>query len=360
MARRYSSVSVQTTLAVGISNNALSATVSTGTAAALLGGISLAAGNADQFKIIIDPDTLSAEVVYVTGVTSDTLTIVRGRDGTSGIAHISGAIVKHVVTGEDLTYFATGVAPVSNLAAGVAFPGSTSGTATLKAAAVAGTTVQTLPTVTGTLMSAESVDAATSKTTPVDADELPLADSAASFGLKKLTWANLKATLGPTLISTTALTSGVTAPFNSIPQIYRHLKLIIRGVVPNTADRLAITLGGGNHSYMAQYVIGSAPTVLANYASVGAGATSALLSFSSIRATNAAHEIIIDFPDYANTVSAKTIRWFAHYLQSGNYEENVEGTASTDQVAALTTFTLKWNNGTSTFGAGTAELYGVN
>jgi hypothetical protein len=36
--------------------------------------------------------------------------------------------------------------------------------------------------------------AATSKTTPVDADEIPLVDSAASFGLKKLTWANLKAT----------------------------------------------------------------------------------------------------------------------------------------------------------------------
>ena len=36
---------------------------------------------------------------------------------------------------------------------------------------------------------------ATSKTTPVDADEVPIADSAATFGLKKLTWANLKATL---------------------------------------------------------------------------------------------------------------------------------------------------------------------
>ena len=36
---------------------------------------------------------------------------------------------------------------------------------------------------------------ATSKGTPVDADELPLVDSAASNILKKLTWANLKATL---------------------------------------------------------------------------------------------------------------------------------------------------------------------
>lgn len=37
--------------------------------------------------------------------------------------------------------------------------------------------------------------AATSKATPVDADVMPIADSAASNVLKKLTWANLKATL---------------------------------------------------------------------------------------------------------------------------------------------------------------------
>ena len=42
---------------------------------------------------------------------------------------------------------------------------------------------------------AAKITAATSKATPVDADEIPLADSAASFGLKKLTWANLKATV---------------------------------------------------------------------------------------------------------------------------------------------------------------------
>ena len=38
------------------------------------------------------------------------------------------------------------------------------------------------------------VNAATAKTTPVDADTIPLSDSAASGGLKKLSWANLKAT----------------------------------------------------------------------------------------------------------------------------------------------------------------------
>ena len=37
--------------------------------------------------------------------------------------------------------------------------------------------------------------AATAKTTPVDADTMPLTDSAASNALKKVTWANIKATL---------------------------------------------------------------------------------------------------------------------------------------------------------------------
>jgi hypothetical protein len=42
---------------------------------------------------------------------------------------------------------------------------------------------------------APGTHAATGKTTPVDADELALVDSAASNVLKKLTWANLKATI---------------------------------------------------------------------------------------------------------------------------------------------------------------------
>ncbi|WP_181170993.1 hypothetical protein [Mesorhizobium sp. B2-1-3] len=44
-----------------------------------------------------------------------------------------------------------------------------------------------------------AVHAATSKTTPVDADEFPLADSAASFAVKKVTWANIKATISASL-----------------------------------------------------------------------------------------------------------------------------------------------------------------
>ena len=39
------------------------------------------------------------------------------------------------------------------------------------------------------------IEAATQKTTPIDSDSFGLVDSAASNALKKLTWANVKATL---------------------------------------------------------------------------------------------------------------------------------------------------------------------
>jgi hypothetical protein len=74
---------------------------------------------------------------------------------------------------------------------------------------------------------APSTNAATSKATPVDADALPLVDSAASNVLKKLTWANIKTTIKSYYDSVTStltnksisLTSntvtGTTAEFNA-------------------------------------------------------------------------------------------------------------------------------------------------
>lgn len=109
MTRKYSSTSVETTLATGISSTATSITVATGTASTLLGGVTLSPGNIDQFTVAIDPDTVNEEIVFVTGVTSDTLTVVRNRAGTSAITHSGGAVVRHVLTSDDLDYFRSGV-----------------------------------------------------------------------------------------------------------------------------------------------------------------------------------------------------------------------------------------------------------
>ena len=110
MTRKYSSISVQTTLnGSGISDTATSMTVATGTGSALMGGVTLATGNIDIFTVAIDPDTQNEEVVFVTQVNSDTLTIVRGQAGTGNIPHSGGATVKHVLTSSDLNAFEAGL-----------------------------------------------------------------------------------------------------------------------------------------------------------------------------------------------------------------------------------------------------------
>ena len=109
MTRKYSSISVQTTLASGISNSATSMTVATGTGAALLGGVTLASGNIDTFSIAIDPDTQNEEIVFITANSGDTFTIVRGQSGTSAISHSGGATIKHVFVSEALNAFEAGL-----------------------------------------------------------------------------------------------------------------------------------------------------------------------------------------------------------------------------------------------------------
>jgi hypothetical protein len=110
MTRKYSSISVETTLASGISNSATTMTVATGTGSALMGGVTLAAGNVDIFTVALDVDTQNEEIVYITQINSDTFTIVRARAGTSAISHTGGATVKHVLTSDDLNFYTAGVA----------------------------------------------------------------------------------------------------------------------------------------------------------------------------------------------------------------------------------------------------------
>ena len=160
MTRQYSSISVETTLASTISSSATTMTVAAGTGSALLGGVTLAAGNVDQFTVALDPDTTNEEIVFITASSSDTFTITRARAGTSGVQHSAGATVKHVLTSDDLNAFKASISPVAN----VGFAGSTSGTTTVQATAVAGTTTLTLPAATDTLVGKATTDTLTNKT----------------------------------------------------------------------------------------------------------------------------------------------------------------------------------------------------
>jgi hypothetical protein len=106
--RKYSSVSQETTLTSALNSSATTMVV--GSSTALLGGISV--GNTsplETFAVVIDPDTALEEIVYVThpsSSSSNTLTIIRGVDGTgtegaTGIEHSAGAKVRHMAIGRD-------------------------------------------------------------------------------------------------------------------------------------------------------------------------------------------------------------------------------------------------------------------
>ena len=110
MTSLYSSTSVETTLQSAISTSgATSMLVANGTGTALMGGVVLAPGNTDVFTVAIDVDTINEEIVFITNQSSDTMTIVRGRAGTSAVAHSAGASVKHVLSSYDLTNFENGL-----------------------------------------------------------------------------------------------------------------------------------------------------------------------------------------------------------------------------------------------------------
>jgi uncharacterized protein YjbI with pentapeptide repeats len=101
--RLYSSTSQETTLTAPLNSTATTMVVAS--ASGLLGSIT--PGNTtplETFTVVLDPDTALEEIVDVTYPSapgSNTITIVRNRDGSAGIAHSAGAKVRHMAIGRD-------------------------------------------------------------------------------------------------------------------------------------------------------------------------------------------------------------------------------------------------------------------
>ena len=92
MARRYySSTAARTTLAADINSSVTTV------------GVNAVTGWPGSFPytLIIDQDTVNEEIVEVTARSGTTLTVVRGVDGSTAIAHTAGAAVNHGVSARD-------------------------------------------------------------------------------------------------------------------------------------------------------------------------------------------------------------------------------------------------------------------
>jgi hypothetical protein len=237
MTRKYSSTSVQTTLAADINNSVTSMTVASGTATTLLGGVTLAAGNVDQFTVVLDPDTINEEVIFVTAVASDTLTVVRGRAGTTAVAHTAGATVRHVLTSDDLDFYTAGVATAN------------------------GAIPKTLLTTKGDVIVAQS--SATLNRLGVGANDTVLtADSAATNGVK---WAVLPVTtLDISFTSVTGTTYNLAATDTNKLVRFDNAATVTVTVPPNifgTGDQVHVQQVGAGQVQMEQ---GAGVTITSN------------------------------------------------------------------------------------------------
>lgn len=92
--RFYSSTSGLMQLVSPLTSSATSAAVDT------VGGLP-----DTPFTLVLDPSTTSEEIVTVTEISGETLTIVRAQDGTSAVSHSAGAGVRHMATARDFTEF---------------------------------------------------------------------------------------------------------------------------------------------------------------------------------------------------------------------------------------------------------------
>lgn len=134
---------------------------------------------------------------------------------------------------------------------------------------------------------ATPIHEATSKTTPVDADELGLSDSAAAWGLKKLTFANLKAWISGLFFSKTGDTIDGNLSFSGLTRYisgelngstngiyFRHASPYFNsyiGVMPSTVDPGSAGLRMINKGALSANMSYAEVSITPSYMSIDAG-----------------------------------------------------------------------------------------
>ena len=360
MTRKYSSISVQTTLATAISSTATTMVVAAGTASTLLGGVSLTAGNVDQFTVAIDPDTINEEIVFVTGVTSDTLTIVRGRAGTSNITHSGGATIKHVLTSNDLDSYTSGVDG--------ALPKSAYSS---KGSVVVGTGVGTYATqvvgTNGQVLTANSAQANGVEWTTAASGDVTL-NGTQTLTNKTIDFnSNTITNIPPSsqvLLSTTTL-SGSSTTISSISSAYNELHIYVYGVTNSLATTLnLVTTSGTSLNYLTNWMAGSTSTTPSGVGNTFNGPGMPLTLTSNAKATTNVNNFVIKISNYGGSTTGfagkyAPFTYEGFYEQFGNSAHILLHGAGTIDTGTSTINSIGFSLGSGTFSGGTVKIYGV-
>jgi len=295
--RKYSSRSQQTTLTSGLTSSGTSATVVSGTA--LLGGVTISAG--ETFTVVIDPDTALEEIVDVTAVSTNTLTIVRGIDGSSGQSHSAGAVVRHMAIGRD---YRESNAHVENVTTAhgltIADVITTTNTKTLTNKTLTSPTVNT-PAITGGTISGAAITSVSNPTNGGDAANKTYVDgilgsataasSSATAAASSATAAATSATSAAASASAaaTSATSAATSATASASSATSAATRATEAATSATSAATSATASAGSATSSAASATAAATSATSAAASATAAATSA--TSASASATSAASSL---------------------------------------------------------------------
>lgn len=218
----------------------------------------------------------------------------------------------------------------------VQIAGDTSGSVTLQAPSVAGTTVLTLPTTSGTLLTSATGQTLTSPTI------------------------NGTVTMGATVITSGTAqntTSGTSIDFTGIPSWVKRITILLQGVSTSGTSGLTLQLGTSTSTETTGY-LGSGLNMQSNnaFGAYAVGGAGFLLEFGTFTAAYARmSKIVLDY--YGSNIwymSHNTATFTTTAMTTAFYTSSGVGTKTTGST--LDRVRLTTVGGTDTFDAGTMNI----
>ena len=280
--RKYTSRSQQTTLTGSVTSGATIIPVVSATT--VLGGATVSAGQ--TMTVVIDPDTALEEVVDITAVSGNNLTITRAIDGSSAQDHSAGAVVRHMIIGRDLREANTHI-EASNGVHGLASTSSVVGTQDAQTlynkTLVAPTLTSTLENDTGITFEGVTADAYETFLTVVDPTQdntITLPNTSGTIDIIDAVQTLTNKTItSPTINGTpviTGLSSAGMSSSSATPKSYVDNVLVLQ-----TAQATAAATSAASAATSASSAATSASSALTSQTAAATSASSAAISASS-------------------------------------------------------------------------------